>query len=57
VVQVGVQPRDRKDLLKLVEGLKQLTKTASDSCLETMISDAREHVVGASGELYLEFYL
>ncbi|KAF8337923.1 P-loop containing nucleoside triphosphate hydrolase protein [Cantharellus anzutake] len=55
VVQVAVEVKNPKDLPKLVEGLKRLSK--SDPCVQTWISDNGEHIIAGVGELHLEICL
>merc|ERR1711988_1456441 len=55
VVKVAVKPKDGKDLPKLVEGLKKLSK--SDPLVVTSIADSGEHVIAGCGELHVEICL
>jgi elongation factor 2 len=55
VVQVAVEVKEPKDLPKLIEGLKRLSK--SDPCVETRVSDTGQHIVACIGELHLEVTL
>jgi elongation factor 2 len=55
VVRCSVEVKEAKDLPKLVEGLKRLSK--SDPCVQAYVSDTGEHIVAAAGELHLEICL
>merc|ERR1711988_1619054 len=55
VVQVSVAPKNPSDLLKLVEGLKRLSK--SDPIVKCFSSESGEHIVAGAGELHLEICL
>ena len=52
VVRVAVKVKDGKDLPKLVEGLKKLSK--SDPLVVCAIEESGEHVVAGCGELHVE---
>ncbi|KAJ1549642.1 Elongation factor 2 [Cladochytrium tenue] len=52
VAQIAVDVRNAKDLPKLVEGLKLLSK--SDPCAMCYVEDSGEHIVAGAGELHLE---
>merc|ERR1712232_800197 len=55
VVKVSVRPRDGKDLPKMVEGLKRLSK--SDPLVVCTIEESGEHVIAGCGELHVEICL
>merc|ERR1711981_693019 len=55
VVKVAVKPKDGKDLPKLVEGLKKLSK--SDPPVVCSIEESGEHVIAGCGELHVEICL
>jgi elongation factor 2 len=55
VVRVAVRPKDGKDLPKLVDGLKQLSK--SDPLVVCSQEESGEHVVAGCGELHVEICL
>merc|ERR1712107_916564 len=55
VVKVAVKPKDGKDLPKLVEGLKKLSK--SDPLVICSTEESGEHVVAGCGELHVEICL
>jgi len=55
VVRVAVKPKDGKDLPKLVEGLKKLSK--SDPLVVCSIEESGEHIVAGCGELHVEICL
>merc|ERR1719460_743196 len=55
VVKVAVKPKDGKDLPKLVEGLKKLSK--SDPLVVCSIEESGEHVIAGCGELHVEICL
>merc|ERR1712076_183110 len=55
VVKVAVKPKDGKDLPKLVEGLKKLSK--SDPLVLTKTEESGEHVIAGCGELHVEICL
>merc|ERR1719197_2299482 len=55
VVKVAVKPKDGKDLPKLVEGLKKLSK--SDPLVVCTIEESGEHVIAGCGELHVEICL
>merc|ERR1712166_938627 len=55
VVKVAVKPKDGKDLPKLVEGLKKLSK--SDPLVVCSTEDSGEHVIAGCGELHVEICL
>merc|ERR1712070_339461 len=52
VVRVSVKPKDGKDLPKLVEGLKKLSK--SDPLVVCTTEESGEHVIAGCGELHVE---
>merc|ERR1719343_673016 len=52
VVKVAVKPKDGKDLPKLVEGLKKLSK--SDPLVVCTTEESGEHVIAGCGELHDE---
>merc|ERR1712187_273507 len=52
VVKVAVKPKDGKDLPKLVEGLKKLSK--SDPLVVCTTEESGEHVIAGCGELHVE---
>lgn len=52
VVQCAVRPADAKNLPRLHEGLRRLSKF--DSLVQCVTSDTGEHLVCAAGELHLE---
>merc|ERR1711937_814742 len=55
VVKVSVRPKDGKDLPKMVEGLKKLSK--SDPLVVCTIEERGEHVIAGCGELHVEICL
>merc|ERR1712050_763349 len=55
VVEVSVKPKDGKDLPKLVEGLKKLSK--SDPLVVCTTEESGEHVIAGCGELHVEICL
>merc|ERR1719336_2281866 len=55
VVKVAVRAKDGKDLPKLVEGLKKLSK--SDPLVVCKLEESGEHVVAGCGELHVEICL
>merc|ERR1712086_1249272 len=55
VVRVCVKPKDGKDLPKLVEGLKKLSK--SDPLVVCTTEESGEHVIAGCGELHVEICL
>merc|ERR1711957_763145 len=55
VVKVSVKPKDGKDLPKMVEGLKKLSK--SDPLVVCTNEESGEHVIAGCGELHVEICL
>jgi len=55
VVKVAVKPKDGKDLPKLVEGLKKLSK--SDPLVVCTTEESGEHIIAGCGELHVEICL
>merc|ERR1719284_886075 len=55
VVKIAVRPKDGKDLPKLVEGLKKLSK--SDPLVVCTTEESGEHVIAGCGELHVEICL
>jgi len=55
VVKVAVKVKDGKDLPKLVEGLKKLSK--SDPLVICTTEESGEHVIAGCGELHIEICL
>merc|ERR1712137_1305766 len=55
VVKVSVKPKDGKDLPKMVEGLKKLSK--SDPLVVCTIEESGERVIAGCGELHVEICL
>jgi len=55
VVKVAVKAKDGKDLPKLVEGLKKLSK--SDPLVVCTTEESGEHVIAGCGELHVEICL
>merc|ERR1712195_457583 len=55
VVKVAVRPKDGKDLPKLVEGLKKLSK--SDPLVVCSTEESGEHIIAGCGELHVEICL
>merc|ERR1719189_3503739 len=55
VVRVAVRAKDGKDLPKLVEGLKKLSK--SDPLVVCTTEESGEHVIAGCGELHVEICL
>merc|ERR1712162_75876 len=55
VVKVAVKTKDGKDLPKLVEGMKKLSK--SDPLVVCTIEESGEHVIAGCGELHVEICL
>merc|ERR1712203_1214311 len=55
VVKVAVRAKDGKDLPKLVDGLKKLSK--SDPLVVCTTEDSGEHVIAGCGELHVEICL
>merc|ERR1712073_199332 len=55
VVKVAVKAKDGKDLPKLVEGLKKLSK--SDPLVICSTEESGEHIIAGCGELHVEICL
>lgn len=55
VVRVAVKPKDSKELPKLVEGLKKLSK--SDPLVVCTTEESGEHIIAGCGELHVEICL
>jgi len=55
VMKVAVKAKDEKDLPKLVEGLKKLSK--GDPLATCSIEESGEHIIAGCGELHLEICL
>merc|ERR1712238_481952 len=55
VVKVAVKVKDGKDLPKMVDGLKKLSK--SDPLVVCTIEESGEHVIAGCGELHVEICL
>merc|ERR1712113_484672 len=55
VVKVAVRAKDGKDLPKLVEGLRKLSK--SDPLVQCTTEESGEHVIAGCGELHVEICL
>merc|ERR1719324_874632 len=55
VVKVSVKAKDGKDLPKLVEGLKKLSK--SDPLVVCSTEESGEHIIAGCGELHVEICL
>lgn len=55
VVRVAVSPKDQKELPKLVEGLKKLSK--SDPLVVCTTEESGEHIIAGCGELHVEICL
>merc|ERR550537_1967903 len=55
VVKVAVRPKDGKDLPKLVDGLKKLSK--SDPLVVCTTEESGEHIIAGCGELHVEICL
>jgi len=55
VVRVAVSVKDAKDLPKLVDGLKKLSK--SDPLVQCITEESGEHVIAGCGELHVEICL
>jgi len=55
VVKIAVKAKDGKDLPKLVEGLKKLSK--SDPLVVCTTEESGEHVIAGCGELHVEICL
>jgi len=55
VVRVAVAVKDAKDLPKLVDGLKKLSK--SDPLVQCITEESGEHVIAGCGELHVEICL
>jgi elongation factor 2 len=55
VVRVAVTPKDQKELPKLVEGLKKLSK--SDPLVVCTTEPSGEHIIAGCGELHVEICL
>merc|ERR1719414_809827 len=55
VVRIAVKPKDQKELPKLVEGLKRLSK--SDPLVVCTTEENGEHVIAGCGELHVEICL
>lgn len=55
VVRVAVAPKDQKELPKLVEGLKKLSK--SDPLVVCTTEESGEHIIAGCGELHVEICL
>eukprot|EP00736_Rhodelphis_marinus_P004080 Rmarinus@m.18833 len=52
IMRVAVEPRKPADMKKLTRGLRLLHQ--SDPCVETLVTEAGNHVIVAMGELHLE---
>lgn len=52
VVQVSVKPKNGSELQKLLDGMKRLEK--SDPVIKTVVTEARELLICATGDLHLE---
>merc|ERR1719397_2152822 len=52
VVRIAVEPKKAKDLPKLVEGLKRLSK--SDPLVQCSTAKTGEHIIRGAGELHLQ---
>merc|ERR1712054_315450 len=55
VVKVAVKPKDGKDLPKLVEGMRKLSK--SDPLVICTTEESGEHIIAGCGELHVEICL
>lgn len=55
VVRVAVKPKDNKELPKLVEGMKKLSK--SDPLVVCTTEESGEHIIAGCGELHVEICL
>jgi len=55
VVRVAVKAKDPKELPKLVEGLKKMSK--SDPLVVCTVEESGEHIVAGCGELHIEICL
>merc|ERR1719324_1550315 len=55
VVKVAIKAKDGKDLPKLVDGLKKLSK--SDPLVVCSIEESGEHIIAGCGELHVEICL
>merc|ERR1712183_519083 len=55
VVKVSVRPKDGKDLPKIVDGLKKLSK--SDPLVVCTTEESGEHIIAGCGELHVEICL
>jgi len=55
VVRIAVEPKKAKDLPKLVEGLKRLSK--SDPLVQCSTAKTGEHIIRGAGELHLQVCL
>jgi len=55
VVRVAVKPKDQRELPKLVEGLKRLSK--SDPLVVCTTDETGEHIIAGCGELHVEICL
>eukprot|EP00923_Selenidium_pygospionis_P027817 GHVN01050323.1.p1 GENE.GHVN01050323.1~~GHVN01050323.1.p1 ORF type:complete len:834 (+),score=120.27 GHVN01050323.1:2572-5073(+) len=55
VVRVAIKPKDQKELPKLVEGMKKLSK--SDPLVVCTFEEGGEHVIAGCGELHVEICL
>eukprot|EP01068_Selenidium_serpulae_P015908 Selendium_serpulae@DN6252_c1_g1_i26.p1 len=55
VVRVAIKPKDPKDLAKLVEGMRKLSK--SDPLVVCTHEESGEHVIAGCGELHVEICL
>eukprot|EP00919_Chromeraceae_sp_WS-2016_P054158 GHVR01128576.1.p1 GENE.GHVR01128576.1~~GHVR01128576.1.p1 ORF type:complete len:855 (+),score=194.94 GHVR01128576.1:122-2566(+) len=55
VVRVAVKPKDQKELPKLVDGLKKLSK--SDPLVVCTSDESGEHIIAGCGELHIEICL
>lgn len=55
VVRVAVKPKSSRDLPKLVEGLKKLSK--SDPLVVCSTEESGEHIIAGCGELHVEICL
>lgn len=52
VVRVAVKPQDPKDLPKLTEGLRRLSK--ADRLAHCVVEEWGEHIIAGSGELHID---
>jgi len=55
VVQVSVKPKDAKELPKLVEGLRRLSR--SDLLVKARLEDGGDHILGTGGTEHLKMLL